>query len=140
MIMEKIKNLWFDGRRIYIRTDAGNKYSRPLEAFPELMGADAEQRNAFVIDPDGEEIRWEELDADLHITSFFETKEPNYRNEVAELFARFPWLNYVDVAKAMNVHPSLVARYIYGMDEPSPQRMSQLRDSLHAFGRELLSA
>ena len=50
--MEKIKNLWFDDARIYIRTDAGNKYSRPLEAFPELKDADAEQRNAFTIDAD----------------------------------------------------------------------------------------
>lgn len=138
--MEKIKNLWFEGNRICIRTDAGNKYSRPLEAFPELMDADAEQRNLFEIDPDGDEIRWEKLDADLHISSFFETNEPNYHNEVADLFARFPWLNYVEVAKAMDVHPSLIARYIYGMEEPSPQNMSQLRSSLHSFGRELLSA
>lgn len=140
MIMEKIKNVWFDDRRIYIRTDAGNKYSRPLEAFPELKDADAEQRNAFVIDSYGDEIRWKELDADLHISSFFETKEPNYHNEVAEIFARFPWINYADVAKAMNVHPSLIARYIYGMSEPSPQRLSQIRESLHSFGRDLLSA
>lgn len=138
--MEKIKTLWFDDRRIYIRTDAGNKYSRPLEAFPELKDADAEQRNSFVIGPDGDDIRWEALDADLHVSSFFETKEPNYHNEVAELFARFPWLNYKEVAKAMNVHPSLIAKYIYGMVEPSPQRMSQIRSSLHSFGYELLSA
>ena len=75
--MEKIKTLWFDDRRIYIRTDAGNKYSRPLEAFPELKDADAEQRNSFVIGPDGDDIRWEALDADLHVSSFFDTKEPN---------------------------------------------------------------
>lgn len=138
--MEKIKNLWFDDARIYIRTDAGNKYSRPLEAFPELKDADAEQRNAFTIDADGEEIRWEVLDADLHISSFFETKEPNPHNEVAELFSRFPWLNTAEVAKAMGVHPSLIARYIYGMAKPTPQRMSQLRSSLHTFGRELQTA
>lgn len=104
------------------------------------MDADVEQRNTFEIDPDGDEVRWDALDADLHICSFFETKEPNYHNEVADLFARFPWLNYVEVAKAMDVHLSLIARYIYGMEEPSPQSMSQLRSSLHSFGRELLSA
>lgn len=138
--MEKIKNLWFDNHRIYIRTDVGNKYSRPLEAFPELKEADVEQRNAFTIDADGEEIRWEGLDADLHISSFFETKEPDYNNEVAQIFARFPFLNITEVAKAMDVHPSLIARYIYGMAKPSPQRLSQLRSSLHVFGRELQSA
>ncbi len=138
--MEKIKNLWFDESRIYIRTEAGNKYSRPLEAFPELKDASAELRNAFTIDADGEEIRWEALDADLHISSFFETNEPNYNNEVAALFARFPWLNMAEVAKAMNVHPSLIAKYIYGMATPTPQRLSQLRTSLHSFGRELQTA
>lgn len=138
--MEKIKNLWFDESRIYIRTDAGNLYSRPLEAFPELKDASAELRNAFTIDADGEEIRWEALDADLHISSFFDTTEPNYDNQVAALFARFPWLNFVEVAKAMDVHPSLIARYIYGMAVPSPHRLSQLRSSLHAFGRELQTA
>lgn len=138
--MEKIKNLWFDDRRIYIRTNEGNKYSRPLEAFPELMDANAEQRNAFCIDADGEEVRWEILDADLHISSFFETREPNYNNEVAQILARFPFLNLTELAKAMDVHPSLIARYVYGMAEPTPQRLSQLRSSLHAFGRELQSA
>lgn len=138
--METIKNVWFDAYRIYIRTKEGNKYSRPLEAFPELKDADAEQRNAFAISSDGEEIRWESLDADLHISSFFETKEPNYQNEVAQLFARFPWLNYAEVAKEIGVYPSLIARYIYGMAEPTPSQMKQLRSSLHAFGRELQTA
>ncbi|MBR1498632.1 MAG: DUF2442 domain-containing protein [Bacteroidaceae bacterium] len=138
--METIKNVWFDAYRIYIRTKERNKYSRPLEAFPELKDADAEQRNAFAISSDGEEIRWESLDADLHISSFFETKEPNYQNEVAQLFARFPWLNYAEVAKEIGVYPSLIARYIYGMAEPTPSQMEQLRSSLHAFGRELQTA
>lgn len=138
--MEKIRRLWFDESRIYIRTDAGNKYSRPLEAFPELKDATMEQRNDFAIDADGEEIRWEELDADLHISSFFETKEPNLSNEVAALFTRFPWLNPSEVAKTLDIHPSLLARYIYGMATPTPQRMNQLRSSLHYMGQELQTA
>ena len=138
--METIKNLWFDSSRIYIRTNEGNKYSRPLEAFPELKDADVEQRNAFTISSDGEEIRWECLDADLHVSSFFEKNEPNYQNEVARLFARFPWLNYAEVAKEMGVYPSLIARYIYGMAEPTPGQMMKLRSALHSFGRELQSA
>ena len=138
--MEKIKNLWFEGKRIYIRTDAGNKYSRPLEAFPELMDADAEQRNAFMIDPDGEEIRWESLDADLHISSFYETKEPNLDNEVGRLFRRFPQLNVSAIADDIGIHKSLLDQFIYGMQEPSPKRMQQIKDAFHTVGRNLLSA
>lgn len=138
--MEKIHNLWFDESRIYTRTASGKKLSRPLEAFPELKDATQEQRNAFVIDADGEEIRWECLDADLHVSSFYDTTEPNLSNDVAALFARFPWLNVSEVAKSLDIHPSLLARYIYGMTTPTPQRMEQLRTTLHTFGQVLLTA
>ncbi len=138
--MEKIKNLWFDGSRIFIRTVSGQVLSRPLEAFPELKDASAEQRNDFSIDADGEEIRWDALDADLHISSFFDSKEPNSANPVAALFARFPWLNIAEVAKAIDMHPSLLARYIYGMAEPNPQRLEQLRTSLRIMGQQLQTA
>ena len=74
---EKIKNIWFENNRIFMRTQAGGVYSRPLEAYPELMEASAEQRNDFVIGEEGDDIRWESIDADLHISSFFETNETN---------------------------------------------------------------
>ena len=75
--MGQIKNLWFDGNRIYMRTTNGKVYSRPLKAYPELEEATTEQRNDFTIDEDGMAIRWEALDADMHISSFYETSEPN---------------------------------------------------------------
>ena len=37
--MEKIKNLWFEGNRIYMRSTENNIMSRPLEAYPELEEA-----------------------------------------------------------------------------------------------------
>ena len=37
--MEKIKNIWFDNNRIYMRTQSNKTFSRPLEAYPELMNA-----------------------------------------------------------------------------------------------------
>ena len=65
--MEKIKNLWFDRHRIYMRTMNGRVLSRPLEAYPELEEATTEQRNNYTIEDEGRAIRWEELDADMHI-------------------------------------------------------------------------
>ena len=91
--MEKIKNIWFDNNRIYMRSTENRLLSRPLEAYPELKDASAEQRNDFTIDEDGMAIRWETLDADMHISSFYETTEPNPQNEVAAMINRFPWLN-----------------------------------------------
>lgn len=138
--MEKIKNIWFDNNRIYMRSTENSILSRPLEAYPELKDASAEQRNDFTIDEDGMAIRWETLDADMHISSFYETTEPNPQNEVAAMFNRFPWLNVSEVARALGINKSLLARYIYGISKPSEQRVQQIRETLHSFGRELQSA
>lgn len=138
--MEKIKNIWFDENRIFMRTTEGNVLSRPLEAYPELKEASMEERNDFTIDEDRESIRWEELDADMHISSFYETSEPNTINEVAKMFSRFPWLNVSEVARAIGINKSLLARYIYGISNPSEQRLQQIRKTLHALGTELQTA
>ena len=138
--MEKIKNIWFDNNRIYMRSTENRILSRPLEAYPELKDASAEQRNDFTIDEDGMAIRWETLDADMHISSFYETTEPNPQNEVAAMFNRFPWLNVSEVARAIGINKSLLARYIYGISKPSEQRVQQIREAFHSFGRELQSA
>ncbi len=138
--MERIKNLWFDGNRIYMRTTDGRVLSRLLKAYPELEEATTEQRNDFTIDEDGIAIRWDVLDADMHISSFYETSEPNDKNEVAAMFKRFPWLNVSEVARYLGINKSLLARYIYGISKPSEQRLQQLREALHTLGKELQSA
>ena len=138
--MEQIKNLWFDKNHIYIRTTDERILSRPLKAYPELDEASVEQRNDFTFDEDGMAIRWEALDADMHISSFYETSEPNEQNEVAAMFNRFPWLNISEVARYLGINKSLLARYIYGISKPSEQRLQQIRDALHTFGKELQSA
>jgi len=138
--MEKIKNIWFDENRIFMRTTEGHILSRPLEAYPELKEASLEERNDFTIDEDRESIRWEELDADMHISSFYETSEPNTINEVAIMFSRFPWLNVSEVARVIGINKSLLARYIYGISNPSEQRLQQIKNALHAMGTELQTA
>ena len=118
----------------------GNVYSRPLEAFPELLEASAEQRNDYKIDEDGEAIRWKAIDIDLHISSFFDKAEPNCNNPVAEIFKRFPWLNPSEVAIAMDINKNLLAKYIYGISMPTPERLSKLRHVIHALGKEMQMA
>ena len=138
--MEKIKTLWFEDNRVYMKSTDGKVYSRPLEAYPELADATSEQCNDYTIEDDGMSIRWKDLDADMHISSFYETTEPNSDNEVAAMFNRFPWLNVSEVARYLNINKSLLARYIYGISKPSEQRLLQIREALHAFGHELQSA
>lgn len=137
--MEKISKLWFDDSRIYMQTDGGKVYSRPLEAFPVLKNASAEARNDFTIAKDGDAVRWEGLDEDIHISSFHDTTEPNPDNEIARIFSRFPVLNISEVARAAGMSETLLARYIYGIKLPSEERKMQIRRALHKIGKELVT-
>lgn len=137
--MDTIKDIWFDASRIYMRTDAGKTFSRPLEAFPLLKEASDEDRRNFKIGRFGDDVRWESLDEDIHISSFYETVEPNYENEIATIFKRFPQLNVSEVARSMGINKSLLSKYIYGIKRPSAQRKMQIKEALHALGEELMA-
>lgn len=87
----------------------------------------------------GDDIRWQNLDEDIHISSFYETAEPNPDNEVSHLFGRFPQLNISEMARYIGINKSLLAKYIYGIKRPSTERMSQIRNAMHAMGKELIA-
>ena len=136
-MMETIKNIWFADGRIYVQTSAGDTYSRPLEAFPQLKDATDSQRSNFRIGKFLDDVRWEELDEDIHISSFFDTAEPDTDNEIAHIFNRFSQLNVSEVARSMGINKSLLAKYIYGIKKPSAERTRQIKAALHLLGREL---
>lgn len=135
--MAKIQKAWFDNQRIYVLTDEGQTLSRPLEAFPILKDATDEQRNVFKIGRFGDDIRWETLDEDVHISSFYETTEPDMENEVGRLFLMFPQLNVSEMARYIGINKSLLAKYIYGMKKPSPERLAQIKAAFHSIGERL---
>ncbi len=137
--MTKIQKLWFDSDRIWITTDEGETLSRPLEAFPTLKDATEKQRTAFEIGSMGDDVRWREIDEDIHISSFYDTEEPDYDNEIARIFKRFPQLNVSEVARSMGIHKSLLSKYIYGMKRPSEQRKMQIKQALRLLGQELIA-
>ena len=137
--MEKIKKVWFDRNRIFVLTDKDEELSRPLEAFPVLKDATEEERMDFRIGRFGDDIRWEKLDEDVHISSFYETTEPNPENEVGRIFRNFPQLNVSETARYIGINKSLMAKYIYGIKRPSEERMQQIRHALHVMGEELIA-
>ena len=112
--MNTIKDIWFDANRIYVKTDDEKTFSRPLEAFPLLKDASDK-------------------------SSFFETVEPDYENEIAMIFKRFPQLNVSEVARSMGINKSLLSKYIYGIKKPSDMRKMQIKEALHILGKELLA-
>lgn len=137
--METIKSVWFESERIYMLSSEDKVYSRPLEAFPLLKDATDAQRAAYKVVLRGEALRWEALDEDIHISSFYEEKEPEYNNEVARIFKRFPQLNVSEVARNLGINKSLLSKYIYGIKRPSDERIAQIKAALHALGQELVA-
>ena len=139
VIMETIKNIWFDAGRIYMLSSREEIYSRPLEAFPVLKEASDNERNAYVIEMNGEAVRWIGLDEDIHISSFYDTTEPEYDNEIAKIFKQFPQLNVSVIARSMGINKSLLSKYIYGIKKPSEQRKKQIKEALHLLGESLIA-
>lgn len=134
--MEKIKKVWFEENRIYIETEKGETKSRPLEAFPLLLEATNEQRLSFEIGILGDDIRWEALDEDIHISSFFVVAEPK-ENSIAEAFEKLPQINVSEFAKYIGINKSLMAKYIYGIKNPSPERKKQIEEGLHQLAHSI---
>jgi hypothetical protein len=137
--MAKIEKVWFDTNRIYLLTDGDETLSRPLEAFPVLKDASESDRLDFKIGRFGDDIRWEKLDEDIHISSFYDTIEPDPDNEVARIFSRFPQINVSEMAKYIGINKSLLAKYIYGIKKPSIERMQKIKQAFHMMGEELIA-
>jgi len=131
-----MKKIWFADSRIFMQTEGGKEYSRPLEAFPVLMEATDEQREGYKIGRHGDDVRWEGLDEDVHISSFFADGEPG-ANRVGDVFGRFPQINVSAFADGMGINKSLMAKYIYGIKTPGGKRAREIEAALHRLGREL---
>ncbi|MBQ7946922.1 MAG: DUF2442 domain-containing protein [Bacteroidaceae bacterium] len=137
--METIKNVWFENEHIYMLSSEDKVYSRPLEAFPLLKEASRTERECYTIEMRGTALRWKELDEDIHISSFYDTSEPEYSNEIAKIFSRFPQLNVSEVARYVGINKSLLAKYIYGIKKPSEERVMQIKEALHILGSQLIA-
>jgi hypothetical protein len=136
--MNKVKKIWFKGNRIFMETEKGETFSRALEAFPILKDATEQQRNTYKIGKDKTDIRWKELDEDIHIKSFFDTTEPDYNNTVAISLKQFPQINISALAKQIGINKSLLAKYNYGIRKPSETRKKEIEMELHSLSKKLL--
>lgn len=137
--LQTIKNVWFKGGRIFILTNLDKEYSRPLEAFPVLLEASEKERSRFKIGKFGDDIRWDNLDEDIHISSFFIKQEVDSNNLIAETFKKFPWLNVSEVARYIGINKSLLSRYIYGIKKPSEKRENDILSAIREMGKKMSS-
>ena len=51
----------------------------------------------------GDAVRWEEIDEDIHLSSFYDTEEPDADNVIGDVFRRFPQLNVSEVARTIGI-------------------------------------
>ena len=116
----------------------GETYSRAPEAFPILKDATPQQRDSYKIGKDKTDVRWKDLDEDIHINSFFDTTEPDYNNTVAISLKQFPQINISALANQIGINKSLLAKYIYGIKKPSADRKKEIEKALHSLGKKLL--
>lgn len=137
---DKINKVWFADGRIWISTDTDVQYSQPLEAFPALYYASAEERQDFYLWLNNTSIRWKKIDEDIHITNFFESESVNYDNEVNDLLKRFPWLDLKAFADYLGMHWTKLARFRFGIWTPSPETMQKIKNGIRAIGKEMSAA
>ena len=134
--MKTIANIWFSEDRIFMQTEQGEVLSRPLEAFPLLKNATELEREAFKIGKFKDDIRWEGIDEDIHINSFFSDMEPK-QNPIGDFFSMHPQINVSSFAKQIGINKSLMAKYIYGIKIPSEKRKKEIQIGLHKLAAEL---
>jgi hypothetical protein len=58
-------DLWFSQDKMYLLLDDGRELAVPVDWFPALRDASAEQKNNFRFIGGGEGIHWEDLDLDV---------------------------------------------------------------------------
>jgi hypothetical protein len=134
--MKTIAGIWFSENRVFMKTEQGEVYSRPLEAFPALKNATESERSTFKIGKFKDDIRWDNLDEDIHIDSFFLEEEPQ-PNPIGEFFSSHPQINVSSFARQIGINKSLMAKYIYGIKTPSEKRKKEIRDGLHQLAKKI---
>lgn len=65
--MPKAVDIWFTEDMMYVRLEDGREIGVPIEWFPKLRKATANQRNNWRLIGQGVGIHWEELDEDVSV-------------------------------------------------------------------------
>lgn len=137
----KIEKVWFDEENIFILTNDGTTKSHPLRWFDRLWNATTEQREAYKFGNWGDSIHWPVLDMDLSLEGFYTFNKDEIekeKNEVSQVFSKFPAINITRFAKQAKINRSLLASYVCNEKKPGKKSKKQIENALHQLGKELL--
>ena len=115
--MGRIVDVWFKDGRIYAKL--------------------AERADVRIVH-EGEALRWDNIDEDIHVSSFFEPDKCE-DNEVAMAFRLFPQLNVKQVAQYIGINYTLLSNYVNGSKKPSAARVALIKQGLHNLGNALMN-
>ena len=132
--MMTIERIWITETEIWIKTSDGREVCEKFSDYPRLKFATTEQRKNYSSDKWG--IHWKELDEDLCFENFFKEKKTN---ELYNLFMAHPEINVSAVARRLGMSQSLIAQYICGAKNPSPERLNLIKEEIRNIGRELIN-
>jgi len=65
--------VWFDSNMMHVRLLDGREISVPLEWFPKLRNATAEQRKKWKLIGKGVGIHWKDIDEDISVAALLKT-------------------------------------------------------------------
>ena len=117
-----IKKIWFDKDHIYGEDENGKSYNQSLLWYPKLLNATDDERNQYRFGFDG--IHWRNLDEDISFESFgYEDAEPS---QLQKFF--------------LTHKETQLKNYINGFKRPSEESEQQIVNSIHAIGREYITA
>ena len=140
-----IKKIWFDKDHIYGEDENGKSYNQSLLWYPKLLNATDDERNQYRFGFDG--IHWRNLDEDISFESFgYEDAEPS---QLQKFFLTHKELDIDEFAKRAGLDATQLKNYINGFQlknyingfkRPSEESEQQIVNSIHAIGREYITA
>lgn len=130
--MIRIEKIWLTDTAVWVRTVDGREAHEDFDDYPRLKHATPEQRERYSADEVG--IHWPDLDEDLCFEGFFRKRN---ESTLYRLFMAHPELNASAVARRLGMAQSLLAQYISGSKNPSPEREQLIRAEIRRIGEEL---
>ena len=132
--MIEIEKIWITDTAVWIRTAEGLEAGELFVDYPRLKNATHQQRKNYEADNFG--IHWPDVDEDLSFEGFF--KEKNHTS-LYHLFISHPEINASAIARRMGMKQSLLAAYISGSKNPSPEREQKIVNEIRKVGSELVN-
>ncbi|MDR2563221.1 MAG: DUF2442 domain-containing protein [Prevotellaceae bacterium] len=129
----KAKRIWFEDSKIYMEDHNGRILWQSMLYYSRLNEATDEERNTYELGHFG--IRWETIDEDISYESFeYPNPEPT---DFARFFMLHPELNAMAIAHRLNIPQNVMASYLCGIKNPSPEKLREIETAIREAGKQL---